>query len=351
MNKIACTITDNSISLLLDGRMRVVAKGNTNFKTVEKLIKKINRAVDAWDEVKAIRLTHQLREAVDIPVYIERATAGRVKVTDKGVMFNDQPVHSVIAQQIMRLLDQGHDVTPLAHFLDKVMDNPNGEIANELYQWIEHSKNISLAPDGDFYAYKKVAGDYSSIYRAPDGTKVFNRLGTIIDMPRQDVDGDRERTCSSGLHFCSFDYLASYGHGGEERVVIVKIDPADVVAIPTDYNYSKGRACRYEIVAEVPPEELSPDIFEQAVQVADDTYSLRALLETYVPLDDWEVEDEDYDDDHWREPEEDIDDFIEEQMIEAAITRDEGEPPPEVEVRRVIPVLDNQGKIIRYIEE
>ena len=32
--------------------------------------------------------------------------------------------------------------------------------------------------------------------------------------------------------------------------MIVKINPADVVAIPSDYNNTKGRTCRYEVVSE-----------------------------------------------------------------------------------------------------
>jgi hypothetical protein len=32
--------------------------------------------------------------------------------------------------------------------------------------------------------------------------------------------------------------------------MILKVNPADVVAIPADYNNTKGRACKYEVVAE-----------------------------------------------------------------------------------------------------
>ena len=32
--------------------------------------------------------------------------------------------------------------------------------------------------------------------------------------------------------------------------MIVKINPKDVVAIPSDYNNTKGRTCRYEVVGE-----------------------------------------------------------------------------------------------------
>jgi hypothetical protein len=53
---------------------------------------------------------------------------------------------------------------------------------------------------------------------------------------------------------------------GGDRTVIVKINPADVVSIPSDYNDAKGRACRYEVVGEVgvnPDDEVE---FTQPVQ-------------------------------------------------------------------------------------
>jgi hypothetical protein len=33
--------------------------------------------------------------------------------------------------------------------------------------------------------------------------------------------------------------------------MILKINPADVVSIPTDYNGAKGRCCKYEVVGQV----------------------------------------------------------------------------------------------------
>src|SRR3546814_20455764 len=38
--------------------------------------------------------------------------------------------------------------------------------------------------------------------------------------------------------------------------MIVKIDPADVTAIPRDYNDTKGRCCRMEVVDETSPIEI-----------------------------------------------------------------------------------------------
>ena len=71
------------------------------------------------------------------------------------------------------------------------------------------------------------------------------------------------QTCSYGLHFCSEGYLR---HFGGDRVVILKINPRDVVSIPTDYNNTKGRCCRYEVIGEVGVNPEDEKEFTQPVQ-------------------------------------------------------------------------------------
>jgi hypothetical protein len=48
--------------------------------------------------------------------------------------------------------------------------------------------------------------------------------------------------------------------------VIVKINPRDVVSIPTDYNNAKGRACRYEVIGEVGANPDDKVEFDKPVQ-------------------------------------------------------------------------------------
>lgn len=63
-------------------------------------------------------------------------------------------------------------------------------------------------------------------------------------MPRNFVEDDPEAACSYGLHCASKEYAAGYG-----TVMMVMVDPADVVSVPYQHNSAKCRACRYEIVA------------------------------------------------------------------------------------------------------
>ena len=85
------------------------------------------------------------------------------------------------------------------------------------------------------------------------------------------MDEDSTRTCSFGLHVCSYDYLPNFGTGGGDRVVICEVNPRDVVAIPQDYNNTKMRVCKYKVIAEV-EDYTEKDIFED--QVAVDTGDL-----------------------------------------------------------------------------
>jgi len=69
-----------------------------------------------------------------------------------------------------------------------------------------------------------------------------------VDMPRNKVQDDPSITCSYGLHFCSLEYVRCFsGH----HLMVLKINPKDIVSIPTDYNNTKGRCCRYTVVGEL----------------------------------------------------------------------------------------------------
>jgi hypothetical protein len=126
------------------------------------------------------------------------------------------------------------------------MTNPSKRAVTELYGFLEKN-SLPITPDGHFLAYKKVRNDYLDIH---SGT-MDNSVGMIVEMERNEVDDNKDQTCSTGLHFCSQDYLPHFGSGSDSRVVIVKINPSDVVSIPSDYNNAKGRACRYVVVGEI----------------------------------------------------------------------------------------------------
>lgn len=242
----AYTLTPNSINLFIGGKPRTIDKTHANYEVIRERIKMGYRTLGEYDQFKA-----ELLELIDIRAFVAKVTEGRVQVSDDTVLFSGKPVHGVIRDRLLTFLSEGFDIHPLAKFLDKLMDNPTESSRDDLYLWLEHSK-MPITADGDFLAYKYVNDDYSSCH---DGA-TMNNIGNVVEMPREECDTNRHQTCSTGLHFCSFDYIRGMSNG--KRIVILKINPRDVTAIPSDYNNAKGRACRYEVIGEVEGETEFP---------------------------------------------------------------------------------------------
>lgn len=91
-----------------------------------------------------------------------------------------------------------------------------------------------------------------------------NSIGNVIKMDRAKVDDDPQHTCSSGLHVCADEYLKGYATDSNARTLVVEVNPANVVAVPYDYNFSKMRVCEYKVLAEIEPKQI-PDILSEGV--------------------------------------------------------------------------------------
>jgi hypothetical protein len=182
--------------------------------------------------------------------------AGNVEVQGETLFWQGREMHNALTYRMIAMLQEGFPIEPLVLFMENLMTNPSHRAVNELYGFLENN-NLPITPDGHFLAYKKVSEDYKDVY---SGT-FDNSVGKVCEMERNQVDDDKDRTCSVGLHFCSQEYL---NHFGGERTMILKINPRDVVSIPSDYHNSKGRCSRYEVIGEL---GVNPDdAFTQPVQ-------------------------------------------------------------------------------------
>jgi hypothetical protein len=184
---------------------------------------------------------------------------GNISVQGDTMYWKGEEFHNSLATRMIRMLQDGFDVTPMVNFMENLMQNPSKRAVTELYGFLEKN-SLPITPDGSFLAYKKIRQDYKDVHSG----NMDNSVGKVVEMERNKVDDDQNRTCSTGLHFCSRDYL---NHFGGERIVIVKINPRDVVSIPNDYNDSKGRACRYEVVDEI-DKDKADEAFAKSVQAA-----------------------------------------------------------------------------------
>lgn len=235
-------IQGNNVVVVIGNQTHTISKTHISYQKVLDAIK-----VQNWD---------LLREIIEPKKVVLNYGQGNISVQGDKLFWKGGELHNALTARIIFMLQEGFPIEPMVNFMENLMQNPSKRSVSELYGFLEKN-NLPITPDGHFLAYKKVRNDFTDVH---SGT-VNNSVGRIVEMERNQVDDDRDRTCSTGLHFCSQEYLNSFGG---ERIVIVKINPRDVVSIPSDYNDSKGRCCRYEVIGElgVNPE----DAFSNPVQ-------------------------------------------------------------------------------------
>lgn len=218
---------------------------------------------------------------------------GRIEyIEDLGKLFVkgiERPLPEVLQKRIMSFLDDELPIDALIKFWENCQLNPEFRAIEELYLFLEHN-GLPITSDGCFVAYKKVnkvdydaevPSEFAGLYMdkagncrgakglfvggelkqkfkewLADTNKKFklvdnytrtmdNSVGQIVSMPRSEVDNNRNQTCSNGLHFAAWNYASTYSG---DTLIMIKVNPSDVVAIPSDYNNMKGRAAKYEVL-------------------------------------------------------------------------------------------------------
>lgn len=204
--------------------------------------------------VLADRDPEEILQLFDTKRFILSYSNGLVTIdAEDTVLIRGQKVSDYIVKKILKMHQEGESFDSLANFANRLLQNPNVEVREDLYKWLENGK-LPLFEDGSFIAYKKVQADFYSHHTGKNG-KVYHGIGERVSMPRAECDPSRYSTCSTGLHFCSYDYLSNF-MGSSGKIIAVRIDPINVTAIPNDYNLTKGRCCEYDVLNELDPETV-----------------------------------------------------------------------------------------------
>lgn len=290
----------DNIIIVIENESHTISKTHINYDNIVKAIK-----ANQWDSVK---------ELVSPQEKIVNYSKGNITIQNGDFLWKGRPFHTTLSAKFIEMLNEEFDVEPMVKFMENVMQNPSKRSVDELYTFIERG-NMPITPDGCFLAFKKINGDYTDCHSGSVLNKPANLLTpadqvklnvpcgknneamvtvengvTVVSMERNLVDDDKDRTCSSGLHFCSIEYLSCFGG---ERTVIVKINPRDVVSIPSDYNNTKGRTARYEVIGELKVE--ANKAFTKPVQVNandDEQDDLSFDYEGSVYDDDYDTDDD-----------------------------------------------------------
>jgi hypothetical protein len=269
---------DGNLTVILKNKAHQVIPDHTNYKLIL--------------EALPTATEDELLELVDIEKAIATFSQGQVSIVNGKVMFEGEEVHGSISKRIIEFMSKGLPFQPLVNFLENLMQNPSMQSQQELYDFLEH-ENLPVTEDGCFLAYKAVNSDFKDKWR---GT-FDNNVGQVCEMRRAKVDDNRGRGCSAGLHAGALNYVANYGSvDAGDNIVIVKINPEDVVSVPSDCNCEKLRTCKYEVVGLYQGELPKP------------LYKAEFEADSYVDEDEASTVYDEYDDDYWDQFEDDDDD-------------------------------------------
>jgi hypothetical protein len=170
---------------------------------------------------------------------------------------------------------------PLTHFeklWENIIQNPACHVVNEsgFYDFLDY-KELPITEDGCFIAYRGVQNDYYSKSgskstkvlqgKVNENGQIYNGIGEVIEVARRGVSDDRNVHCHEGsLHIGSLDYAK----GWASKLVLVKVNPKDVVSVPNDCESQKCRVCKYEVIGDFVGEITSPVVDDDGVALPDD---------------------------------------------------------------------------------
>ena len=224
--------TDGFLTVVVDGKQHTILASNPLFAS----------AVSAFQikDFDALMLAlDPSRKFLNLYAKYEQ-----IEVKDGSVFVDGDVIQSVVADRIINFLADGVDCLPIFKFITRLQLNPSKRAVDELYTFLEH-KHLPLTETGTFLAYKAVRNDFTDKHTG----KFFNGVGEVLSMPRNKVDDDKNVGCSYGFHAGTLRYASEFACGSD-KMVLVEIDPADVVSIPTDCQFQKLRTARYKVVAE-----------------------------------------------------------------------------------------------------
>ena len=234
-------VPGKSLNVFFQGKSHTIYATDAKFESAVEEYKNQN-----WDALHNILNPAQ----VFLNLY---AKYEQIEVKDGNVYVSGEAISNLVASRILDFLAEGLDCVPMFKFITKLNLNPSSRAVNELYTFMEH-KFLPVTVNGNFLAYKALRSDFTDVHSG----KFDNNVGNVLEMPRNKVDDNKEVGCSYGFHAGTLEYARGF-RPFDGKLVVVEINPADVVSIPTDCECQKLRTCKYKVVSEyeVPLEDLT----------------------------------------------------------------------------------------------
>jgi hypothetical protein len=230
-------------------------------------------------------------EFASVTERLKRQLEGKVEVSHGQVLWAGKPLHNALTSRILEFVEFKIPFHFMTKFLEKVLANECPRALSELYPFLEN-KGMPITEDGCFLGYKVVQlSDDGHYYDKYSGT-VINDVGTKV--ARERVAGIEDwgtYDCSNTyFHVGNLHYAGPEGHynsKGNDRVVIVKVDPRDVISVSE--SASKLVTVAYEVVSDFERVFTEPLVNTSGVTI---TPALEEAVEEFA--EDFESAGEDY---------------------------------------------------------
>jgi hypothetical protein len=231
MRQISFIVSDSGVfTAFVNGKTYTFNKEHPHYNDAKRAIKEDNPA--------------NLDEALDITSRVQDFVQGHVEVKAGVVYYKGEAIHNVLTDRILNLMREDLPFEPMLKFLENLMENPSMASVQELYSFLAH-RNLPITEDGCFLAYKSVNAEYKDWHTG----KIDNSIGQKPSMVRNKVSDNRSEGCSQGLHVGAIEYVSGF-HRDDGKLIVVKVNPKDVVSVPLDANETKMRVCTYEVLRE-----------------------------------------------------------------------------------------------------
>ncbi len=204
----------------------------------------INKADGRYDQVLQKIKEGKLDEIIPLLSISTSLSERGFEIIDGIVHIDGDALPDSLSARVLDFFNNNLPFEPLLKFWAKLKTNPSFNSRQMLFKFLEHNGH-PITTEGNFIAYRAVRNDFLDKHTG----KINNSVGNVVEIDRSKVDDNPNNTCSHGLHVATLCYAQGFATG-DDRLLDVEVDPADVVAVPTDYNGTKMRVCRFKVVAE-----------------------------------------------------------------------------------------------------
>ena len=244
---------NSNITVFLNGEILVADQKHPNFaKIVEGAVAQDESIADLFDIGAAVAKKFE-------------SLGERTAFANGRIYFDGDEVDNALTKQVLRFVEAGvEDYKPLVNFFEKMAGNPNQHSREQAYTWLDRH-GFTIHEDGDVIMYKGVRRDGEGVLRSISAGpgivngqettgNLDNSVGNVLEMARSNVQHNPEVGCASGLHGGTWAYASTFG----PVTLAIKVNPRDIVSVPTDCDAQKVRCSKYTVLEIVTERSESP---------------------------------------------------------------------------------------------